>query len=59
MNYLETKASSGQPIKIYYKEDTLPTVFHDFTFNDTYLFVPSGKGFSYTYLIARIRNFAE
>jgi len=59
MLYLQTKSRSGQPIKIYYKDDKLPTIFHDYTFNSTYLFVPSGKGFSYKYLIERIRSFEQ
>jgi hypothetical protein len=56
MQYLKHKAAIYQPIKIFYKDDKLPTIFHDYRFDEKYLYVPSGKGYEYTYLIERIRN---
>lgn len=56
MLYLKFKAATKQPIKIFYKEEEWPTIFYDYKFDNKYLYVPSGKGYDYKYLIERIRN---
>ena len=56
VQYLQYRAASNQPIKIYYKDDKTFRVFYSYTFDDTYLHIPGTKGYSYKYLINRIRN---
>lgn len=56
MQYLQYKAATNQPIKIYYKDDKTFRVFYSYTFDDIYLHIPSTKGYSYKYSIDRIRN---
>lgn len=56
MQYLKYRSVSGLPINIYYKDDVTFRVFYSYTFDDTYLHIPSTKGYSYKYLIDRIRN---
>lgn len=56
MQYLKYKTTMNQPVKIFYKEESLPTIFYEYKFDTTYLYVPSGKGYDYRYLIERIRN---
>jgi len=56
VQYLKHRKISNQPIKFYYKNDTQPREFYQYSFNDTYVYIPSGKGYSYNYLIDRIRN---
>lgn len=56
VQYLKHKAAIYQPIKIFYKDDRLPTIFHDYRFDEKYLYIPSGKGYEYRYLIERIRK---
>lgn len=56
MEYLEYKSANYQPIKIFYKSDILPTIFYSYRFDNKYLYVSSGKGYEYKYLIDRIRN---
>jgi hypothetical protein len=55
--YLEQKSKTGQPIKIYYKEDKQYRTFFTFTYDDTYLRVPaSAGGYNIMYRLDRIRN---
>ena len=56
MEYMRQRAAAYQPVKIFYKDDKLPTIFHDYRFDEKYLYVSSGKGYEYKYLIERIRN---
>lgn len=56
IEYLKYRSAIGEPIKIYYKNDRAFRVFYSYTFDDKYLRVPTEKGYSYTYLIDRIRN---
>jgi hypothetical protein len=56
VQYLQYRAASNQPIKIYYKDDRTFRIFYSYTFDDTYLHIPSTKGYTYKYLIDKIRN---
>ena len=56
MQYLKSKSVMKQPIKIYYKDDKTFRVFYSYSFDNTYLRVPSTHGYDYKYLIDRIRN---
>lgn len=56
LEYLQYRAASNQPIKIYYKDDRTFRVFYSYTFDNTYLHIPGTKGYSYKYLLDRIRN---
>lgn len=56
VKYLKYRKLSNQPIKIYYKDDTSFRVFYQYNFDDKYIHIPSGEGYSYKYLIDRVRN---
>lgn len=56
LRYLRYRKDTGQPAKIYYKDDITFRTFHNFSFTKDHLYIPSGKGYNYTYLISRIRN---
>lgn len=55
--YLEQKFKTGQPIKVYYKDDTQYRTFFTYTYDDTYLRVPaSAGGYNILFRLDRIRN---
>ena len=58
IKYIEQKFKTGQPIKVYYKDDIHYRIFFTYTYDDTYLRVPaSAGGYNITYRLDRIRNF--
>ncbi len=54
--YLQNQYRKNEPAIFYYRNDTTSRSIVNFTLDDTYIRVPSGKGYPITYRIDRIRK---
>ena len=56
VQYLEYRKLIDKPIRFYYKDDATAREFYRYRFDDTYIYVSSGRGYEIKFLIDRVRN---